>query len=150
MLIPLFSWAENNTSPKLAEILNNTTITTQKNINYQNYQQKPIILIYWTWWCNVCKQQLQNLNSLQQKNIEQKFHIMGISVDDPQKNHHKTLKIAHKLNFDNIYLNNQNSPYYPESIPTTIIFNSTHQQIAKLEGIVDAKQIEEIMFSTTL
>ena len=144
LFFPVFSWAESD-NLDLAQTLNNATIDDKKLINYTNYQNQPLILIYWTWWCSVCKQQLQNLNALQQKNTAKKFHIIGISVDDPQKNHRKTLKIAKKLHFDNIYLDHKN--YYPESIPLTLFFDSKHQQIAKIEGAIDEKELEKIIYS---
>jgi peroxiredoxin len=106
-----------------------------------------VALIYWTWWCNICKQQLQNLNSLQKHNANNQFYIIGVSVDDPQKNHKKTLKIAKNLQFDNFYLNQQKSTYRPETIPTTFIFNKQHQQIAKIEGILDEKELSKVIFS---
>ena len=144
LFAPIFSWAESN-NLGLAQTLRGTTIDDKKLINYTNYQNQPLIVIYWTWWCSVCKQQLQNLNALQQKNTAKKFHIIGISVDDPQKNHRKTLKIAKKLDFDNIYLDRKN--YYPESIPLTLFFDSKHQQIAKIEGAIDEKELEKIIYS---
>ena len=148
LFLPLISLAENNQNINLAELLQNSTnIINQQNINYKNYQEKPVALIYWTWWCNICKQQLQNLNSLQKHNANNQFYIIGVSVDDPQKNHKKTLKIAKNLQFDNFYLNQQKSTYQPETIPTTFIFNKQHQQIAKIEGILDEKELSKVIFS---
>ena len=148
LFLPFMSAAENNQNINLAELLQNgTNIINQQNINYKHYQAKPVALIYWTWWCNICKQQLQNLRSLQQKNLDNQFYVIGISVDDPQKNHQKTLKIAKSLKFDNFYLNQPKPTYQPETIPTTFIFNSQHQQIAKIEGIIDEKELAKIIFS---
>jgi peroxiredoxin len=148
LFLPFISLAENNQNINLAELLlNSTNIINQQNINYTNYQAKPVALIYWTWWCSICKQQLQNLNSLQQKNPNKQFYVIGISVDDPQKNYKKTLKIAKSLQFDNFYLNQQKSTYQPETIPTTFIFNSQHQQIATIEGLLDEKELAKIIFS---
>lgn len=147
LFLPFTALSQSNQNINLAEVLQNgTNIINQQNLNYQNYQAKPVVLVYWTWWCNICKQQLQNLNSLQQQNTDNKFYIIGISVDNPQKNHKKTLKIAKNLQFDNFYLDQQKSTYQPEIIPTTFIFNSQHQQIAKIEGILDAQELAKIIF----
>ncbi|NBR95338.1 MAG: hypothetical protein EBT55_03400 [Proteobacteria bacterium] len=131
LFAPFFAWAESDNF-NLAQTLNSKTIDDKKTLNYIN---------------SVCKQQLRNLNALQQKNIAQKFYIIGISVDDTQKNHKKTLKIAKNLHFDNIYLDHKNSVDYPESIPLTLFFNSKHEQIAKIEGETDEKELEKIVFS---
>jgi len=148
LFLPFFALADNNQNINLSYVFQNSTnIINQQNINYQNYQAKPVVLIYWTWWCNICKQQLKNLNSLQQQNSDNKFNIIGISVDNPQKNHHKTLKIAKNLKFDNFYLDLQKSTYQPEAIPTTVIFNNQHQQIAKIEGAFDAQELAKIIFT---
>jgi thiol-disulfide isomerase/thioredoxin len=146
LFAPFFAWAESDNF-NLAQTLNSKTIDDKKTLNYINYQNRPVVLVYWAWWCSVCKQQLHNLNALQQKNIAQKFYIIGISVDDTQKNHKKTLKIAKNLHFDNIYLDHKNSVDYPESIPLTLFFNSKHEQIAKIEGETDEKELEKIVFS---
>jgi len=146
LFLPFTALAQNNQNINLAEVFQNgTNIINQQNLNYQNYQAKPVVVVYWTWWCNICKQQLQNLNSLQQQNADNKFYIIGISVDNPQKNHKKTVKIAKNLQFDNFYLDQQKSIYHPETIPTTFIFNSQHQQIAKIEGVLDTQELAKII-----
>jgi thiol-disulfide isomerase/thioredoxin len=119
-----------------------STIDASKNISI--VKSNKIILVYWTWWCSICKKQLENLTKLQQKNPD--IQIFSISVDDRNKNHSKTLKFAKKFNFPAFYLldfDRQLNQYYPESIPTTIFISN--QILTTLEGEIPVSQMQQLI-----
>ncbi len=44
-------------------------------------QNKLTMVVFWAYWCSICKAELNMLNSLHEKYINQNFQIIGISID---------------------------------------------------------------------
>jgi len=98
----------------------NLTTTTKKNIEFNNYRSKPLIVHFWATWCPTCKLEISNIDTLAKD-----YQVITIAVNsgnDEQIN--KFLK-EHKLKFDviNDYSGEIAARFSVSSFPTTFIYD---------------------------
>jgi thiol-disulfide isomerase/thioredoxin len=112
----------------------------------KSVQNKLTMVVFWTYWCGICKSELVMLNSLHDKYINQNFQIIGVSLDDISKMD-KILAIAKNLKFKNgIYDKAEIVDFAKsKSIPESYLINDLGQVIKIFKGKNDQDDLEEII-----
>lgn len=98
----------------------NLTTTTKKNIEFNNYRSKPLIVHFWATWCPTCKLEIANLNTLSNN-----YQVITIAVNSGNdKNINRFLK-EHKLDFDvvNDFSGKIAAKFSVNTFPTTFIYD---------------------------
>jgi len=109
-------------------------------------QNKLTMVVFWAYWCSICKAELNMLNSLHEKYINQNFQIIGISIDDISKMD-KILAITKNLKFKNGIYDKAEIIDFAKSktIPESYLINSEGQVIKIFKGQNDQEDLEEII-----
>ena len=109
-------------------------------------QNKLTMVVFWAYWCGICKAELRMLNSLYDKYREQNFEIIGVSIDDVSKIN-KIMAIAKDLKFKNAIYDKAEIINFTKStsIPESYLINHEGQVIKIFKGQNDREDLEEII-----
>jgi thiol-disulfide isomerase/thioredoxin len=53
-----------------------------QKLNLSDYRGKVVLLDFWATWCEPCREEIPHFVELQNKYLNQGFHIVGVSMDD--------------------------------------------------------------------
>jgi thiol-disulfide isomerase/thioredoxin len=112
----------------------------------KSVQNKLTMVVFWAYWCGICKAELNMLNSLHEKYINQNFQIIGISIDDISKMD-KILAITKNLKFKNGIYDRAEIIDFAKSktIPESYLISNEGQVIKIFKGQTDQEDLEEII-----
>jgi thiol-disulfide isomerase/thioredoxin len=65
--------------------------TEAKNFDLAQYKGKTVLVQYWATWCELCKQDMQQLKTLQAKYSQKGFHVVGVNLDNDVREANKYL-----------------------------------------------------------
>ncbi len=107
---------------------------------------KLTMIVFWAYWCGICKAELSMLNSLYDKYINQNFQIIGVSIDEVSKMD-KILAVAKKLKFKTaIYDKVEISSFEKSrSIPESYLVDNQGKIVKILKGQNDRDDLEELI-----
>jgi thiol-disulfide isomerase/thioredoxin len=107
---------------------------------------KLTMIVFWAYWCGICKAELSMLNSLYDKYINQNLQIIGVSIDEVSKMD-KILAVANKLNFKTaIYDKVEISSFEkPRSIPESYLINHQGKVVVIFRGRSDSDGLEKLI-----
>ncbi len=92
-----------------------------KQINFKDYEGKPLFVHIWATWCPTCRLESSNI-----ENISKKYSVVTIVVKSG--NNEKVKKYMSENNFTFDVINDNSGEYSAkfnvEAFPTTFIYNS--------------------------
>ena len=123
----------------------NTAINQSVEGNYTLNNYKKIIVTFWATWCPSCQRENVIFNDVVKK-YNKELLILGISVDKDQMALDKYLKKT-PLNFPVFYNNRDIALLFDDivAVPTHYIIDVKTNSIRKTMGLMDEKEIENIM-----
>ena len=123
----------------------NTAINQSVESNYTLSDYKKIIVTFWATWCPSCQRENVIFNDVVKK-YNKELLILGISVDKDQMALGKYLKNT-PLNFPVFYNNKDIALLFDDivAVPTHYIIDVKTNSIRKTMGLMDEKEIENIM-----
>jgi peroxiredoxin len=106
-----------------------------KPLSVANYRGKILLLDFWATWCGPCVGELPNVLKTYEKHHPQGFEIIGISLDQDEKQLTKFLaqkNIPWQQYFDGKgWENKLASKYGVESIPATFLLDAKGKILGK-------------------
>lgn len=115
------------------------TSTTEETMIFSDYRGKVILVNTWATWCPPCVAEMPSLNSLQAQRGGDDFQVVTISLDNKKEEiteffeengidvlppwHDGTYEINGKLQL--------------QGLPTTVIYDRSGQEVARLLGEAD-------------
>lgn len=122
---------------KVGDFLRETSLhaITGKSHMLSQYQGKPLFINIWASWCGPCRNEMQSIERLSQKNNRQQFNVIGISVDDSPRDAAALVHKA-KLSFENYIDKNFEieNMFGAETIPLTILVGADGRILKKITG----------------
>jgi thiol-disulfide isomerase/thioredoxin len=119
------------------------------------YKGYPMVINFWATWCKPCVEELPDLEKLNEKYSSQKVKVILVNLDFNSKLKtvvepfvvKKNLKseIWHLTDTDpNTWINRIDSSW-SGAIPTTVIYDSSHQIVKLHEGPISFSELEQII-----
>ena len=123
----------------------NTAINKSVDSNYILNDYKKIIVTFWATWCPSCQRENEIFNDVVKK-YDGELLILGVSVDKDETALSQYLKKT-PLNFPVFYNNKDIALLFDDivAVPTHYIIDVKANSIRKTMGLMDKKEIENIM-----
>lgn len=122
----------------------------------EEFDGSIILVNIWASWCNVCINEIPELDLLQKKFLKKPIKILAISEDFKGIEKIKEFYRQYNIKYLDIYLDNQNKLFNNLniiSLPTSFIINEDGYIIAKITGEIDwnnDKEINQILIDASL
>lgn len=98
--------------------------TQGSNIRLSEHRGEVILLNFWASWCGPCRQEMPQLDALQQRYSKLGFSVVGVNVDKDSALANKLLKdipVSFPVLFDDTGAVSAN--YNVSSMPTTVLID---------------------------
>tara|TARA_B100000575_G_scaffold273299_1_gene256138 strand:- start:1558 stop:2067 length:510 start_codon:yes stop_codon:yes gene_type:complete len=111
-----------------------------REINFNDYKGKLVLLNFWATWCAPCKEEMPSLDLLKTNKNLNNLVIFPINVG--QDNKEKSFAFFDNLEIKNLdfYFDSPNTlakKFGLRGIPTTILFNKKGEEFARIIGSID-------------
>lgn len=98
--------------------------TQGDNIRLSEHRGEVVLLNFWASWCGPCRQEMPQLDALQQRYSKLGFNVVGVNVDKDSALANKLLKdipVTFPVLLDNT--GSVSASYNVSSMPTTVIID---------------------------
>ncbi|HEY4360401.1 MAG TPA: TlpA disulfide reductase family protein [Bryobacteraceae bacterium] len=115
-----------------------------QNVKLSEYRGQVVLLNFWATWCGPCKVEIPWFMEFQRKYKDQKFAVLGVSMDDDGWDGVRKYINEHKFNYRVVIGDDMTGKQFGgvEDLPTTFILDRSGHVAVKHVGLV-SKEIYE-------
>lgn len=125
----------------------NYTDTSGKAYTVQSLAGKVVVVNFWATWCRPCQREIPDLSKAYDKYKNKGVVFLGVMTDNAddqsllnfQSDHEMTYPVVRGSSDILVAYN------YPESLPTTFIFDRGGKQIFSKVGGISAEEIDDLI-----
>ena len=127
------------------------------NVNYvdtigkaytpENLAGKVVIVNFWATWCKPCLKEIPDLSKVQERFHDKGLVILGLMTDNPDGQTLLNFQSDNNMTYPVVRVNSDIlvSYNYPESLPTTFVFDRTGKQVFSKVGAVTEESLVALL-----
>ena len=127
------------------------------NVNYvdtigkaytpENLAGKVVVVNFWATWCKPCLKEIPDLSKVQERFKDKGVVILGLMTDNPDSQQLLNFQSDNNMTYPVVRVNSDIlvSYNYPESLPTTFVFDRTGKQVFSHVGAVTEARLAELI-----
>jgi peroxiredoxin len=113
-----------------------------KTVSLASYRGKPVLINFWATWCDTCRVEMPDLQSLHQRLDGKGPVILGVSMDENLSAVPPFVK-EHKITFPILYSDRKASAAYAvRGLPAAYLIDPEGRIARRWIGAVDARAVE--------
>lgn len=112
-----------------------------------DYRGKIVLLNFWATWCAPCRAEMPDLVKLQNEYQSKGLQIVGMTYPDYTRSGVRSITLRLKLNYPILLGNQELAEKYGvgEVLPTTIVIDRDGRIRARILGILEPDEFEQIV-----
>ena len=116
----------------------------------EEFEGSGLLVVFWASWCDICHNELPDLDLLQKKFIKKPLKIIALSEDFKGTEQVKEFYLQHNISYLDAYLDQKNTIFNQlnvTSLPTAFLVNKDGNITAKLTGPINwqADEINQLL-----
>jgi peroxiredoxin len=116
-----------------------------KSVKLSDLKGKAVVLNFWATWCSPCKIEIPWFVDLQNEYGPQGLQIIGVAVDESDKDDVKKFADQMKINYTVAMGDDSITESYGniQGLPTTFYIGRDGKMVARVPGLVSHREIED-------
>ncbi|MDX2090459.1 MAG: TlpA disulfide reductase family protein [Kofleriaceae bacterium] len=121
--------------------------TIGKAYTPENLTGKVVVVNFWATWCKPCLKEIPDLSKVQERYKDKGVVILGLMTDNPDSQQLLNFQSDNEMTYPVVRVNSDIlvSYNYPESLPTTFVFDRTGKQVFSHVGAVSEQKLVELL-----
>ncbi|MBA3452181.1 MAG: TlpA family protein disulfide reductase [Deltaproteobacteria bacterium] len=123
------------------------TDTSGRVYGAKDLEGKVVIVNFWATWCKPCLKEIPDLSRVYEKYKDQGVIILGILTDNPDSSQLLNFQSDHDMSYPVVRSNSDImvSFMYPESLPTTFIYDRGGREVFSRVGAVSEQALAQVL-----
>lgn len=108
---------------------------------------KVVVVNFWATWCKPCQKEIPDLSRLYDKYKERGVVFLGVMTDSPDNSTLLNFQSDYEMSYPVVRANSDIllSYHYPESLPTTFVFDRGGKQVFSKVGAVRESSLAPLL-----
>ena len=125
------------------------TDTAGVSYSHESLAGKVVLVNFWATWCNPCKAEIPALSKIYDKYKAKGVVFLGVMADNPSPDSQALLNFQsdHEMTYPVVRVNSDLmlSYHYPESLPTTFVYDRHGKQVLNRVGVLRETEIDSLL-----
>lgn len=108
---------------------------------------KVVVVNFWATWCKPCLKEIPDLSKVQERFKDKGVVVLGLMTDNPDSQQLLNFQSDNDMQYPVVRVNSDIlvSYNYPESLPTTFVFDRTGKQVFRRVGAMSEQALVELL-----
>lgn len=121
--------------------------TTGKAYSSTSLNGKVVVVNFWATWCKPCQREIPDLSKSYEKYKSKDVVFLGVMTDNADDQSLLNFESDHEMTYPVVRANSDIlvAYNYPESLPTTFVFDRTGKQIFSKVGGISESELDSLL-----
>jgi len=121
--------------------------TTGVAYSHESLAGKVVLVNFWATWCHPCQQEIPDLSKAYDKYKSKGVVFLGVMTDTPDSQQLLNFQSDYEMTYPVVRANSDLmvSYDYPQSLPTTMVFDRSGKQVFKHVGALRERELDALL-----
>jgi thiol-disulfide isomerase/thioredoxin len=123
------------------------TDTAGVKYSHESLAGKVVLVNFWATWCHPCQAEIPALSKVYDKYKAKGVVFLGVMTDSPDSQALLNFQSDHEMTYPVVRVNSDlmTSYHYPESLPTTFVYDRQGKQVFNRVGVLRETEIDSLL-----